>query len=74
MGRFRRLLDDLELSELNLQGYRYTWSNERRIPTLVQLDRLFFSADWEDRFPNCMLRAGATLASDHCPIILHTDL
>ena len=29
MGRFRRLIDDLELQELYLKGRRFTWSNER---------------------------------------------
>lgn len=29
MGRFRRLLNDIELKEIDLLGRRYTWSNER---------------------------------------------
>jgi hypothetical protein len=74
MARFRRFLDDLELTELQLHERRYTWSNERRKPTLVRLDRWFFSVDWEELFPNCLLRAGPSLASDHCPLILHSNL
>jgi hypothetical protein len=34
MGRFRRLLNDLQLKEQPLVGRRYTWSNERRTPTI----------------------------------------
>ena len=74
MARFRRFLDDLELAELNLHGRRYTWSNERREPTLVRLDRWFYSVDWEERHPNCLLRAGSSAGSDHCPIILHSNI
>lgn len=33
MSRFWRFLDDLELREHDLHGWRYTWSNERRQPT-----------------------------------------
>lgn len=35
MGRFKRLLNDLELREIELLGRRFTWSNERTTPTLV---------------------------------------
>ena len=70
MGRFRRLLNDLELKELELLGRRYTWSNERASPTLVRLDRLFYTTDWEIYFPNCILQSSATMFSDHCPLLL----
>ena len=39
MGRFRRLVSELELKEQDLLGRRYTLSNERRTPTLMKLDR-----------------------------------
>ena len=41
MGRFRCFLDDNDLLEIPLLGRKYTWSNERRSPTLVSLDRAF---------------------------------
>ena len=56
MGRFRRLLNDLELQEQDLLGRRYTWSNERRTPTLVKLDRWFSSVDWEALNPSIVLK------------------
>ncbi len=55
MGRFRRLLNDLQLKELPLLGRKFTWSNERINPTLVRLDRVFCTADWDDCFPDCVL-------------------
>jgi hypothetical protein len=47
MGRFRRLLSDLELKQLHLHGRLFTWSNERTHRTLERIDRIFISLDWE---------------------------
>lgn len=46
MGRFRRFLNDFQLREVALMGRKYTWSNEKG-PTLVRLDGVFVTADWE---------------------------
>lgn len=70
MGRFRRLLNDLELREIELLGRRHTWSSERAAPTLVQLDRVFCSQDWEDMFADCLLQSTAAGILDHCPLLL----
>lgn len=70
LGRFRRLLNDLELREIELLGRRFTWSNERSSPTLVKLDRAFCSMSWEDLFPNCILQSTAAGVSEHCPLLL----
>lgn len=70
MGRFRRTLNDLQLKELPLLGRKYTWSIERNAPTLVLLDRVFYTADWETIFPDCILQSPASLISDCCPLIL----
>jgi len=50
MGRFRRLISDLELRDLPLLGRKYTWSNQQDVPTLVKLDRILCSSDWEQIF------------------------
>ena len=70
MGRFRRFVNDLELKEIPLLGRRYTWSNERESPTLVKLDRVLCTNDWEDIYPESLLQSQATEMSDHCPLIL----
>jgi hypothetical protein len=70
MGRFRRFLNDSELKEIYLHGRRYTWSNERETPTLVWLDRVFVSVDWEELYSGCTLRCLATVIADHCPLLL----
>lgn len=70
MGRFRKLINDLALKELPLHGRKYTWSNLQNSPTLVRLDRVLCSMDWENRFPNCILQSMASEDSDHCPLLL----
>jgi hypothetical protein len=47
MGHFTRFLNDLELREVELLGRKFTWPNEREAPTLVRLDRVFTTMDWE---------------------------
>lgn len=75
MGRFRRLLDDIELKDIYLNGRRYTWSNERDYSTLDLecLDGAICSVDWEDMYPDCFLQSFATTMSDHCPLLLSTS-
>ena len=70
MGRFRRFVNDLELKEIPLLGRRYTWSNERESPTLVKLDRVLCTNDWEEIYNENVLQSHATEMSDHCPLIL----
>jgi hypothetical protein len=70
MGRFRGFVNSMELKEIPLIGRRFTWSNQREVPTLVKLDHVFCTADWEDFFPDCSLHSNATAISDHCPLTL----
>ena len=70
MGRFRRFLDEVEVKEIPLMGRKYTWSNERRSPTLVRLDRAFCCLGWESIFPDSVLQSSTAGVSDHCPLIL----
>lgn len=70
MGRFRCFLNDMSLQELPLLGRKFTWSNEREAPTLVRLDRVFVTTDWEQAFPDCLLQSSTSMISDHCPLLL----
>lgn len=40
MHQFRASLNHCQLKEIHLQNRKYTWSNERRRPTMVRLDSL----------------------------------
>ena len=70
MGRFRRAINDLALKEVYLNGRRFTWSNEQSPPTLVHLDRVLCTSEWEDYHGECHLRCLASVVSDHCPLLL----
>jgi endonuclease/exonuclease/phosphatase family metal-dependent hydrolase len=74
LRRFRRTVANLELQDLHLHGRCFTWSNERDVPTLIRLDRVLVSIDWDTRFPNSHLRALGTDASDHCALLLQTNM
>lgn len=70
MGKFRRLTNDLALKEIYLTGRRYTWSNEQSPLTLVHLDRVLCTSDWDDAHGECHLRCFASVVSDHSPLLL----
>jgi hypothetical protein len=70
MGRFRRLINDLGLHGVHLHGRKFTWSNQQDSPTLVKLDRILCSTEWNQLFPDSLLQSAATDGSDHCPLLL----
>lgn len=73
IARFRAKLNLLELKELYLIGRRYTWTNERRLPTMEKIDHVFSTTSWEDLHPSCLLTALGTAVSYHCPLLLDLD-
>ncbi|CAD6205347.1 unnamed protein product [Miscanthus lutarioriparius] len=70
MRRFRQALDASELMEIKLQNRKYTWSNGRRNPTLVKLDRVFCNREWDEILPSAGLLALSSSLSDHFPLFL----
>jgi mannosylglycoprotein endo-beta-mannosidase len=62
MGRFRRWIEDMAVNEIPLHGRKFTWSSSssNASPTLVRLDRVFCSLDWEEMFPDCLLLSAAS--------------
>ncbi|XP_073360724.1 uncharacterized protein [Aegilops tauschii subsp. strangulata] len=73
MGKFKRFVDDNGIKELSLHGRKFTWSNEREVPTLTKIDRAFVSVDWELDHPDCLLQALSTSTSDHYPLYLSLE-
>jgi len=70
MRQFRAALDLCELKEIHLQNRKFTWSNERRRPTLIRLDRFFINEGWDLAFPDHTLHALSSSHSDHSPLLL----
>jgi hypothetical protein len=67
MGEFREAVNDLELKELNLQGRKFTWSNNH---TQTRIDRVFCTAAWDCMMPRVHLQALSSRISDHSPLLL----
>jgi hypothetical protein len=70
MRRFRDFVNDQELKECYMHGRLFTWSNERRRPTMSKIDRALVSIDWELSFPDVFLQATSSSVSDHAPLHL----
>ena len=66
----RVILSSLESKKFPSMVINILWSNQQDSPTLVKLDRVLCSVDWEDKFPNCLLQSMASEDSDHCPLLL----
>lgn len=45
MGRFRKMIDDLELREIALSGRMFTWSNNRENTVHTKIDRVLCTKD-----------------------------
>ena len=70
MNRFREFVSGLELKDVYMHGRLFTWSNERRTPTMSRLDRALVSIDWELTYPDALLQTLSSSVSDHAPIHL----
>lgn len=76
MDHFRRMINDVAMKERHLHGSKFMWisSSTSTTPTLVKLDHVFCSVDWEEYFLGCLLESAATKDLNHCPLILgHND-
>jgi hypothetical protein len=58
MGKFKAVLDDLELKELPLHGRKFIWSSNTSSSsgvTMTRINRCFCSTSWEALFPTAYL-------------------
>jgi hypothetical protein len=74
MGKFCRLLQDLELIELHLHGRLYMCCNEHVHATLEGIDCVFAFLEWCDLFPHHQMRSLSSSSSDHAPLLIHTNI
>jgi exonuclease III len=74
MNRFRAFVDNNELKELYMHGRRFTWTNERDVPTLTKIDRVSVSVDWELARPDYLLQVLSMGVSDHAPFHLSANV
>ncbi|KAK2428712.1 hypothetical protein QL285_027211 [Trifolium repens] len=72
---FRNAVNDCDLTDIQLEGHRFTWIKSRSSPNATQerLDRAMVSSDWLALFPEVKLLNLLALHSDHSPILLQTN-
>lgn len=72
MAGFQEAVDDSLLSEIDLQGGKFTWEKSRGTANWVKerLDRSFAMREWLHMFPLCKLSVIHVPVSDHDPLLL----
>jgi hypothetical protein len=53
---FNSVIHFYELRELVMNGGLFTWSNNQDPPVLEKLDRILMTKEWEDIFPQTIIR------------------
>ncbi|RVW75378.1 Transposon TX1 uncharacterized 149 kDa protein [Vitis vinifera] len=70
MRGFSKVIDDLPLRDLPLQGGPFTWNGGLNGQTMSRLDRFLVFEDWESQFSGVVQSTLSRPMSDHCPILL----
>ena len=72
---FSDTMNTCELIDLGFNGPKYTWTNRRkRNPIYERLDRGWGNMEWFNLFPNCSVWHLPRISSDHCRILVKTDI
>lgn len=65
---FNKLLNDLEVIEIQPSNGRFSWSNFRQISSLARLDRCFVNTSWHKIYPLTICSFLSRVTSDHTPL------
>ena len=71
---FNVVIDSLNLREVSMSGQKFTWANNKPVPTYEKLDRVLMDAEWETKYPMVSVRAMERIEklSNHAPLLLDT--
>lgn len=67
---FNSTISHLGLSDIPLQGKKFTWSNMQLPPLLEKLDWVFINNSWTLSFPKTSCKALVMEVSDHTPLVI----
>ena len=73
MRRFAKVLNELGLRDIPLQGGPFTWRGGHNNHSMSRLDRFLVTADWESQFTNVVQSTLPRPVSDHCPVMLDNE-
>ncbi|KAA3474993.1 reverse transcriptase [Gossypium australe] len=76
MEAFRRTLKDCSLGDIGFSGTWFTWERGRTIERNIRerIDRGVATNSWLQNFPNYSLRHLPHSFSDHCPLLIETEV
>ncbi|KAM1548362.1 hypothetical protein PS2_009435 [Malus domestica] len=61
--------------DLEFNGHSFTWRGKKNGDLVEErLDRALINGLWQDMWPNSMVTHGTVLGSNHCPIIIQSDV
>ncbi|KAM2045167.1 hypothetical protein ACFX1T_009399 [Malus domestica] len=64
-----------QLMDLEFNGPSFTWRGKKNGDLVEErLDRALINGLWQDMWPNSMVTHGTVLGSNHCPIIIQSDV
>ncbi|EEC83473.1 hypothetical protein OsI_28982 [Oryza sativa Indica Group] len=69
MEEFNSWINGEGLFDIGIPSRKFTWSNKRRCPTSVKLDRVLIDTAWNQTFANASAKALIATTSDHIPIL-----
>lgn len=74
MASFHDALNNCGLVDLEYQGPKFTWRNNRAGNELVmeRIDMAFANAKWWELYNEALVFVEAAIGSDHNPLILNT--
>lgn len=59
MELFNNFIGAFSLRDIFVSGMRFTRSNKQKIPTLIKLDRILSTVEWEGQYSKCFAWAKA---------------
>ncbi|KAM7261936.1 hypothetical protein ACFE04_021013 [Oxalis oulophora] len=75
INNFRQVLHDCNLQEVTASGPFFTWKNNISHGMILEkLDRVVANDQWRALFPNDVFLNLVSSISDHCPVLVNTNL